>query len=460
MRSRNSANPVIVKVSMRLFLALLSPFVLMNACTERAVGSSMHLYLSSTSSCSVRSSSPPILAVTTAGTLVTVDPQTLRTKLRITSLVDRNGGLAVGPNLDVAFVTAPGSDGLPAVWAVPLAACHRQPTMVARDAELPSISPDGGFIGYVTLNSRGEQTGIDVSRVDSFGRTAGRKSRFAAISVPPPLPIAGLAVGRDDSDLAVWGGFVDPYLGKRQPTVGTLDPALARSLGSLVAVFDGEGVSGGGPLPAGQSQGADKAWWTAPVYLPDGELLVGAGNGGGGIEMPFSDTAPGVNGGGIREIASDATDEVSIAGGPNFDVAWVGSDGTLNLDSGAAFLPFGPAAVTEPSTPVLPSVAAGHFKVISWTVGRSAATTPLPPVFHVAQHLPNVVGMSEADAARVMNALELPVLISLGSSVVLSPNQITPSESAETVVSQNPPAGYGVACQCEVTLTVSSSAGG
>jgi len=399
-------------------------------------------------SCSAQAAVPPIVAVTPTGSVVAIDPQTLQVDTTIAKSVDADGGVAVGPSVDVAFVTARGGDGLPAVWQVPLAACHEHPSLVASDAELPSVSPDGGFLAYVTVNNRGEQTGVDIVPVDSFGRSTGPTHRYPATVVPPPLPITGLAVGRDDAKLAVWGGFVDAYLGRQEPTVGTLTPATAQSLNSPTVVFDGEGVSIPNVSPTGPP--VPKFWQTAPVFLPDGELLVGSN--ATSVIMPFTDTTPGLNGGGFDEIVPDAGQVSSLAAGATGTVAWIGPAGTLFLEPDAVDLPYGPEADTPTRASAPIRTAKGHFEAIAWTVGPTAQSTPLPRVYHIVAHLPNVVGMSEPAASQVMNALDLPVLVESTLK--------TAGRPPDTVIAQNPPAGDGVDCQCTIVLTVTAPATG
>jgi hypothetical protein len=332
-----------------------------------------------------------LLALTPAGGLAAIDPTTLRaTTLRTRPLLS-HGGLAVGPSRDVVFASAPGPDRRPAVWAFPLGACRLAPTVVVDDAELPSASPDGGFLGYVTLNRRGHQTGVAIVPIDHSGNRKGQPRRFPAVSVPPPLPIRSVAVGPNEDALAVWGGFVDPYLGPRRMTVGTLTPASASSLRALVPVFDGEGASM--PfLPRGHYK-KPEAWQSSPLYLPNGEFLVGDPQ-GGHISMPYTDTTPGVSGGGIRGIVSGVGPIGGIAAGSNGDLAWLSADGAVDFERNAVNLPFGPAAEMPPTTPNTVRSAPGRYTAIANSATGAAVTTPAP-VFHFVDHLPNVVGMTQ-----------------------------------------------------------------
>jgi PASTA domain len=383
-----------------------------------------------------------LLALTVHGDLEAVAPGTRRST-EVASGMDPHGGVAVRPQLDAAYVTATGPDGRAAVWSVPLHGCQPESTLVRPDAELPSVSPDGGYLGYVTLDRSGAQTGVAIVGLGARGRPVGRPEAFRAISTPPPLPITGIAVGRQDAVLAVWGGSVDPYLGKKQPTVSTLVPSTARSLRALVPVFDAEG---GGPPPLSNAhQDPVKDWQAAPAYLPDGNFVVGDHN--SGISMPFRTE----NGGGIRYIAADTGPLVSLAAGPDGALAWVEQGGGLVVSPHAIELPFGPGAETAPRTTAAPLyVARGHFTAVAWSEGPRAETTPLPRVYQSVPHLPSVVGLSTAQATAVMDALDLPVRI---ATTVVNPN-----DPAGTVLAQDPLAGDGVACQCEIELTVSSAA--
>jgi beta-lactam-binding protein with PASTA domain len=67
--------------------------------------------------------------------------------------------------------------------------------------------------------------------------------------------------------------------------------------------------------------------------------------------------------------------------------------------------------------------------------------------FHIIDHLPSVVGSSEAEATAVMNNLGLPVDVARTSAAS--------TVAAGTVLAQNPPVVVGVDCQCEVGLTLS-----
>jgi hypothetical protein len=382
-----------------------------------------------------------LLAVTEGGDLDAVNPTTRR-PTEIASGIAPKGGVAVRPQLDAAYVTAPGPDGRAAIWSVPLAGCHPTPSMIVPDAELPSVSPDGGYLGYVTLNHHGTQTGVAIVHLGRRSHPLGPTRVYRAASTPPPLSITAVAIGRRDAALAVWGGSVDTFLGKKRPTVSTLVPSTARSLRALVPVFDAQGIS---ITPeAGRRQVIPKDWQSAPAYRPDGEFLVG--DHGTGISMPFSTEG----GGGLRTIATDTGPLASLAAGPGGALAWVEQVGRLVVFPDAVELPFGPAASTPPRTTAAPvHLVRGRFTAVAWTAGPPAETTPLPRTFLAVPHLPSVVGLSTAQATAVMTGLDLPTFV--GRTVP------DPNVPGGTVVSQDPPAGIGVACQCSVDLTVAAS---
>jgi hypothetical protein len=388
---------------------------------------------------------PPVLALTPTGEVEALDPATLQVEGTVLTSVLPGGGLALRPELDDVYATAPGPDGEPALWAVPLCGQPGRGAIVEEDAELPSVSPDGGFLGFVTLDAQGHQTGVAVSALNGRGRPVGALRRYAASSTPPPLRVTGVAVGRLDAGLAVWGGFVDSYLGPRQPTVGMLDPATANSLASLVPVFDAQGISGGGPPPGGQKVQKPEAWQSSPVYLPNGELLVGDTS--IQISLPYTDTTPGVQGGGIRTIVHSTGPVTSLAAGRDGSLVFVGSDGKLTMAVNAVNLPLGPGADYAPSPPPREYSARGPFTAVAWTEGPAAETAPLPPVFDTVNALPNVVGLSLSVATTTLNDMGLPVVV--GTTVVNA------SMPAGTVLAQSPAPGTEVACQCAVALTVS-----
>lgn len=399
--------------------------------------------LVSTPHCGAWRKSPAVVALTASGTVEEIDPATLRVVAKVATSVFPRLGIAMRPELDLAYVAATGSDREPAVWAVPIEGCRSRSVIVEPDAELPSVSPDGNDLGFVTLDSRGRQTGIGVVALDADGRPAGVVRRYRAASTPPALSIRGLAVGRADSSVAVWGGFADPYLGSKRVTVGILDPATATSLAALRPVFDAEGVSVPAARPGENERPED--WQSAPVYFPNGDFLVNDRT--SSISMPFTDTTPGVEGGGIREIVRHVGSLASLAAGGKGSVVFVGSNGKLTVAVGAINLPFGPAATSPPAAAPKEHSASGQFTAVAWTEGPSAEGTPLPPVFHTIAHLPSVVGFSEAEATTVMNNLGLPVDVARTSAAS--------TVAAGTVLAQSPPAGFGVDCQCELGLTVS-----
>lgn len=395
------------------------------------------------SSCRLTSANPEIVATTPNGSVVTVNPRTLRVGPAVAQTVLGQDGVAYGPAFDVAFVTKEGPGGRPAIWSVPLAACHEASALVVPDAELPSVSPDGRYLGYVTLNGQGRQTGVAITDVDALGRRIGPTRRYRASSVPPPRPIQGLAIAPHDAAVAVWGGFVDPYLGRRRSTTGTLTPASVSTLDSLAPLFDGKGMTVPPPAP-GKKFHEPELWQSAPLYLPNGDLLADFDD--DYLAMPFSNATG--SGGGFRDIIHKIGSISGLAAGTDGALAWIGAGDDLRVSYDAVELPLGPGADTPPtSTPPVHTVA-GHYVSVAWTAGTSKAVTTPPPVFHFVAHLPSVVGMSEPAAAQVMKQLALPVIVR---------QTIDSSAPANTVVAQTPAAGDGVACQCAVRLFVAKA---
>ena len=398
-----------------------------------------------TSVCSLSVHPVPVFAVTPTGAVKALDPVTLQAEAILATSVIPDLGIAVRSQFDLMYVTATGSDGEPAIWAAPIGNCPGRPAIVEPDAELPSVSPDGGFLGFVTLDGQGTQTGVGIVGLGRQGEPIRPPRRYRATSVPPPLPITGIAVGRLDAILAVWGGFVDSYLGRNHPTVGTLDPLTATSLAALTPVFDAQGISVT-PPPPGQPFQNPEAWQSSPVYLPNGELLVGDNS--TDISLPFVDATPGVSGGGIRVIVRDTGAITSLAAGMDGSLVFVSSDGRLTMATNAVNLPFGPGARTPPPSPPAERTAPGRFTAVAWTEGPSAEHAPLPRVYYIVEHLPSVVGLSVAQATTVLSNLDLPAFV--GRTV---PNLTVPPD---TVLAQDPSPGTTMACQCVVSLTVST----
>jgi hypothetical protein len=390
-----------------------------------------------------------LLALRRSGMVELLDASTGQVLSILATGADPTGGLAERESLKTAYVTARGSDGRPAIWSIPLTAKGRAVEAVG-DAELPSVSPDGGFLGYVTLDAAGRQDGVAITALGAGGLPVGPTQRLASTTVPPSLPITSLAVGRRDALLAVWGGFVDPYLGTHQPTVGTLVPDAATSLAQLAVLEDGSGFLSISP-PGGLQEPLQAPKWhhTAPVYEPDGLLLIGSP--GRGITLDEAGAthttdgtifpAPG--------LASDSLAVVSIAYGPDADLAFVTASGELEVAPRGAYLPYGPdvdpnAWMRDPP----PAVPLGQgFTAVAWTPGPTAASTPPPKPWNGLDPVPDLVGMSLARATHLLDSLGVP------EQVYTAPNATV---AKGVVTSQVPPFPDGMACLCAVVLHVSS----
>lgn len=398
-----------------------------------------------------------LIALRRSGVVELIDADSHRVAAVLATGADPAGGVSISPSLEFAFVTARGRDGLPAVWALPLGSSEGRAIEAVPDAELPAVSPDGGYLGYVMLDGSGTQEGVAITVLDAGGLPVGRPQRFRASSVPPPFPITGIAVGRRDAQLAVWGGFVDKYLGAHQPTVGTLTPSTSTSLRQLTGVCDPVlGGLVGGPLPIQEgatttTEGPHFVGCSAPIYEPDGYLMYG--DQVGAVDMPFGQDSGGIDGGGVRivypGVGRDTVPLQSLAFGPGSSIAFVTSQGDLDVVPAGAYLPYGPGAENmPPPTPSAVPVGSG-FTAVAWTPGPSAAKTPLPRLYSVVPHLPDLIGMTERRADSILAVLFLPVTVTI----------VTSDKPTGIVTGQNPPPGDGEACQCGVTLNVSAGPG-
>jgi hypothetical protein len=212
----------------------------------------------------------------------------------------------------------------------------------------------------------------------------------------------------------------------------------------LSSVFDAQGISIGGGS-GGRFQ-KPEAWQSAPSYLDNDEFLVWST--GNEIVMPYKDSNPEVSGGGIRNIEQVPGQVTSLAAGPNGSLAWVGPGGHLGISIGAINLPFGPSASTPPATSAPASnIVSGIYTDVTWSSGPTFQSKPLP-VFTTITNLPSVVGLAESKAEQVMAGLALPTFI--------AHTTVDRNVPSGTVLAQDPAARTGVACQCTVSLTVSS----
>jgi hypothetical protein len=160
-------------------------------------------------SCPAPASMSGLLADTVEGTVVAVDPTSLHTSVVATHVL-ANGGVAVPPQLDRAYVTSQGTDGRPAIWAISVSGCRHDRSLVEAGAELPSVSPDGGHLAFVTLKPDGRQTGVAIVGVGATGMPTGGIREYRATSIPPPLPITGWPSG---PKVLPWPSGVEPSTG-------------------------------------------------------------------------------------------------------------------------------------------------------------------------------------------------------------------------------------------------------
>lgn len=382
-----------------------------------------------------------LLALTLSGDVAVVDLNTRTAEGTFARDVAVGEGMAAASTIGTVYVTGRGPDGRPAVWVL---ACGHEPRVLAIDAELPAVSPDDHALAFVTLGAAGRQSGVAVASLAKSGLRLGHVKRLPATSVPPPLPIDGLALGPKAETLAVWGGFVDPHLARGTTTTGTLDPRAARTLSSLRPIETFASISIVAPAPGGHGHNhRPRSGTRAAVYLPDGLVIVGSDV---NVGMPWNPhIAPG-EGGGFRLLAGSTGRINSLAAGPTGEVAWVTADGRMSFTTTAWNFPFGPWAST-PYSPPPPKRIDGRYSAVAWTVGRSRTATVPPPAYHPVV-MPNVTNMPEPQAVDVLDHLEIPSWVSATVS--------RPTVPPDTVVSQDTPPGVGMACQCSVGLTVSA----
>lgn len=404
-----------------------------------------------TSTCVTSMVGPPIVALTRAGVLAVVTPMTLRQTATIATDVAADGALAVVPGSRVVLLTRRGPGGQSAVFSVAVGGCRHTPHLVVAHAELPSVSPDGRFVGWVALDAEGRQRAVAIAALAPDAMPEGQVHLYRATSLPPPLPIRALAIAPDDATLAVWGGFRTGCPAQRRPTTGTLDPAKARTLGALVKRCEPIAPS---VLPFGAASTRpptaktfSPGWTSAPLYLANGEFIEAGDT--GTPEMPFTNQVG--SGGGVRYLgpfgAQHRPEIVSMAAGSDDSVAWVTQTGTLELEPKAFDFPFGPATKGDIVSPG-PLRTAHTLPLLAW-VGWTAETSPqattAPPRFHFVSRLPNVVGLTDADAAALLNGDGIPFFV---THYTLKPGAVP-----GTVLTETPPAGYGIACTCALKLT-------
>ena len=377
-----------------------------------------------------------IVALRSDGAVVTVNAHTGGVGSVLATGADAAGGLAENPQMTAVLVTVRNSGTCPAIWALPVGHAPEHPTMIVQDAELPTLSPDGRFLGFVTLGDDCRETGIGIAPVDTSGHLSGSSRRLPLTDLPPALPITGLAVAPGGAAIAVWGGLVDPYLGPHQPTVEVIHPGDAEPWGHAQILFDGQGASVV-PLGPGRTVTAPRARYSSPSYAPDGSLLVA---GGQEISVYWS-TPMSLS---IRTLV-DATGAVqSIAGGPDGQLAFVDGTGRLDLSPTGGVLPLGGEDMSV--SPASFRILAAGYHSVAWTPGPSAIAATPRPVFQPVT-MPNLVGVTGAAASRKLASLLLPVLVDR-----------VPSRAARAgiVFAQDPAPGVGMGCQCTVVLKVSS----
>jgi hypothetical protein len=376
-----------------------------------------------------------IVALRADGAVVTVDAISGRLTSVLATGADPRGGIMENPQETAILVTAVSSHGCPSIWELSLGQAGKDPAMIVPKAELPSLSPDGRSLGYVTLDGDCRQTGVAVAPVDLTGRLAGPARRLPLIDVPPPLPITSVAVAPDGTAMALGGGLVDSYLGPRQPTVEVIDPGDAEPIAHARMLADGQGASGPPPA-AGQSVTPPRWSYDSPLYAPDGSLLVATG---ASISVYWS-TSMSLT---IQALVKNTGPVESMTIGPGGQLAFVDGSGRIELAPSGGTLP-----VSAEDYSTLPSpfhtLGAG-YRSVAWTPGVSAVSATPRPVFSGKVTVPDVIGLTQAEASRRLASVPLPVVV-----------EGMPSSTARagTVVAENPPPGSVMGCQCTVVLKV------
>jgi hypothetical protein len=325
-----------------------------------------------------------LLALRSDGEVDVVDPTTGQAAVLARGAMP-TGGIAESLSLRTVYVTAAGKDGRPAVWSIPLVAGAGSAHELIAGAELPALSPDGGYLAYVTLDQASQQDGVAITALSAAGTPVGAPRELPATSVPPPQPITELALGRRDAELAVVGGAVDDFLGPHQPTVGTLDPSTATSLALLVLGDDGSQMPNcGGCFLNGGTWHPKKNWQLAPIYTPDGYRIEWDNT--GDVYLPYEINDSFENSGGDRTLVEDAGSVKWLAYGPDWSLALVTANGRLEVAPRAAYLPFGPTAEAPDEGPLpAPAVRLGTgYEAVAWTPAPTAERTPLPAPWPVS----------------------------------------------------------------------------
>lgn len=376
-----------------------------------------------------------LTALSASGRVVVVDAASGKVAGVLATGAAPRGGLALDRRGVGVFVTGRGADGLPSVWSL---RCDGEATEVAGNAELPALSSDGAVLGWVTLDASGRQSGVAIATLGSDDRV-GRPRMLRSPAVPPAAPIREIALGPHGDELAVWGGLITRGLGGgRITTTSSLAVRRARSLATLEPINTSQ-FSIVRPLP----RRLHPAGTRAAVYLPSGLMLLAAGR--TGIEEPFTVKTSGEQGGGVRSIVRGTGRVESLAAGPGGGVAWVTSSERLETTPAAWDLPFGWA--DGPYTPPQATVVVGRWRAVAWTAGSGRLARAVPPVFAPVV-LPDVVGMNEHAAVQVLDKLVVPSYVAS-----VAPDLAVPPD---TVTSESPPAGTNMACECAVSLSVSS----
>lgn len=386
-----------------------------------------------------------LLATRTDGSVAAIDAGSGRDEGVVATGTLPSGGIAEAPDLSAVLVTRNGEGGCPSIWRIPLGPSGSTTELLTR-AELPTLSPDGRFLGVVTLDARCHQNGIGLVAVGAGAALAGPIRKFPTVEGVPPPRIGGLAVAPRATTVAVWGGVVDPYLGADQATVSILDPSTATSLSQAAPLADGRGASvvpGGGPASVltndstASTSPAPRWQFAAPAYSPDGSLVVG---GGDEVSVYWS-TPTSLT---IATLVKGSEAVRAVAFGPDFQLAAVDKHGTLEVAPSGAKLPISGFDGTR-TVSMFRTLGAG-YAAVTWTPGQAAASATPRPTYTPVASLPRFVGMPESKASAELSALLLPVLVEHEASATVPVGD---------VIRQDPAPGTGMMCECTVVLVVS-----
>jgi hypothetical protein len=266
------------------------------------------------------------------------------------------GGIAEAPDRQALFFTTGQERGYCPAIELQSLVDSSVPMTVVPDAELPSVSPDGSFLAFVTTNDACVQDGVGLVRIDATGAPEGDVHSFLAPQAPMPMPITGVTVSRGGGEIAFAGGLTDPYLGPHAATVFVLDDSGDTSFESARHLADG---SLGVPISFASVPTTHLAF-EAPAFTPNGILLVTSS---AHVSALFSEPT----GLSVETVVSGALPIECVALGPGADIALVNSAGSLLVAAHSGWFAVSP--LSRPTTvPTMKEVGDG-YTAVAWTPG-------------------------------------------------------------------------------------------